>query len=90
MPKQNRWQLQHAKARLSEVVERACSDGPQTITLRGKEAAVVVSADDYNKLTAPQRTLSEVLRDFPIRPEDVDTIFARLPETDERSTGFED
>ena len=45
----NRWQLQEAKNRLSEVVRLAQSDGPQTITVRGEDAVVVVSAAEYRR-----------------------------------------
>ena len=79
--KQNRWQLQQAKARLSEVIQRACSDGPQTITLRGKEKVVVVSSDEYERLTCPRPTLYEALLRSPIREEDL-YLFER-----DRSTG---
>ena len=44
------WQLQAAKARLSEVVERACREGPQIITRHGSERAVVLSIEDYKAL----------------------------------------
>jgi prevent-host-death family protein len=47
------WKLETAKARLSEVVRLARERGPQRITVRGAEAAVVLSADDYRRLTAP-------------------------------------
>jgi prevent-host-death family protein len=46
------WQLQDAKARFSEVIQRARLEGPQTVTLRGERAAVVVSAADFDRLTA--------------------------------------
>ena len=46
------WQLQDAKARLSEVIARACRDGPQTITRHGSERAVVLSIEDYRALIA--------------------------------------
>ncbi len=46
------WQIQHAKARLSEVIERARSEGPQTITRHGAERAVVLSIEDYRALVA--------------------------------------
>jgi antitoxin Phd len=59
------WQLQEAKARLSEVVKRAISEGPQEITVRGESTAVVISRDEYEKLQAPQKTLLEVLRASP-------------------------
>lgn len=50
------WSLQDAKNKLSEVVNQAVSKGPQTITRRGKETAVVISVDDFQKLTRPQGT----------------------------------
>ncbi|MGH7098569.1 MAG: type II toxin-antitoxin system Phd/YefM family antitoxin [Stellaceae bacterium] len=46
------WQIQDAKARLSEVIARACRDGPQTITRHGAERAVVLSIEDYRALVA--------------------------------------
>ncbi|MCB1032907.1 MAG: type II toxin-antitoxin system Phd/YefM family antitoxin, partial [Acidobacteria bacterium] len=48
------WQLQHAKNKLSEVVDRAVQEGPQVISRRGVETAVVVSVRDYRKLVAPK------------------------------------
>lgn len=45
-----RWQMQTAKQKLSEVVDRAIDDGPQFITRHGKDVAVVVSIDEYRKL----------------------------------------
>ena len=45
-----RWKLEDAKARFSELVRRATSEGPQTVTVRGREAAVVLSAEQYEKL----------------------------------------
>jgi len=47
------WKLETAKARLSEVVRQAKEEGPQTITVRGAGAAVVLSVDDYRRLTEP-------------------------------------
>lgn len=46
------WQIQQAKARLTQLIERACSEGPQTITRHGRERAVVLSIDDYRALQA--------------------------------------
>jgi len=46
------WQVRDAKTRLSEVIERACAEGPQTITRHGKERAVVPSIEDYRLLAA--------------------------------------
>ena len=46
------WQVQHAKTRLSELIERARTEGPQTITRHGAERAVVLSIEDYRALEA--------------------------------------
>jgi antitoxin Phd len=46
------WQVQEAKTRLSELIERARTDGPQTITRHGTERAVVLSVEDYGRLIA--------------------------------------
>ena len=56
-----RWQVQEAKSRLSEVIERAQRKGPQIITRHGTERAVVLSFDDYRTLTAQKPTLKEYL-----------------------------
>jgi antitoxin Phd len=51
-PKMGTWQVQQAKTRLSEVIERARTEGPQMITRRGAERAVVISIEDYRALVA--------------------------------------
>jgi antitoxin Phd len=48
------WQVQQAKTRLSEVIERARTEGPQTIARHGAERAVVLSIEDYRALIAHQ------------------------------------
>jgi prevent-host-death family protein len=62
----DQWPLQDAKNRFSEVVERALRDGPQVVTRRGKEAVVVVSAEDYRKSRAPRGSLAEFFRKSPL------------------------
>ena len=64
-----RWQLQDAKNRLSEVVRKATEDGPQIITLRGDDAAVVVAAKDYARLTRRKSsgTFVDFIRNSPLR-----------------------
>jgi prevent-host-death family protein len=49
------WQVQQAKARFSELLDRAERDGPQTISRHGTERAVVLSIADYHRMksTAP-------------------------------------
>ena len=44
------WQVQDAKQRFSELVQRAIDEGPQLVTRRGKDAVVVVAADEYRRL----------------------------------------
>ena len=70
------WQLQDAKNRFSEVVERAMKDGPQTVTRHGKPAVIIISAADYEKSQASRKSLIELLRECPedlgeiVRPRD--------------------
>jgi prevent-host-death family protein len=45
-----RWKLEDAKARLSEVVRLAATNGPQLVTVRGKEAAVILAPEQYKQL----------------------------------------
>ena len=45
-----RWKLEDAKARLSEVVRMAGTAGPQLVTIRGKEAAVILAPEAYTQL----------------------------------------
>ena len=44
------WKLEDAKARFSEVVRRARSEGPQRVTVRGKEAVMIISAEEYKRM----------------------------------------
>jgi prevent-host-death family protein len=59
------WPLQDAKNRFSEVVQRARREGPQTVTLRGERAAVVLSAADYDALTRDRPSLVDDLLSGP-------------------------
>ncbi len=58
------WQLQEAKAKLSEVIDTAQKKGPQIITRRGVEEAVLVPMDEWRRMK-PARTLLEVLQSGP-------------------------
>ena len=60
------WTVAGAKARLSEVIERAQS-APQTITRNGKPSVVVVSAEEWQRTTVRRGTLAEFLMDSPLR-----------------------
>ncbi|CDN50941.1 type II toxin-antitoxin system Phd/YefM family antitoxin [Neorhizobium galegae] len=60
------WTVAGAKAKLSEVIERAQSV-PQTITRNGKPSVVVVSAEEWQRKTARKGSLAEFLMDSPLR-----------------------
>jgi antitoxin Phd len=59
------WQLQEAKARFSEVVERALEGEPQHVTKRGENAVVVISHSEYQRLAQGQKSLLEALSGAP-------------------------
>jgi len=44
------WKLEDAKARFSEVVRRARTEGPQHVTVRGQEAVVVIAVEELRRL----------------------------------------
>jgi len=60
------WTVAQAKAKLSEVLNRATSEGPQTITRRGRKAAVVVDAEEWNRTTKRVGTLADFLARSPL------------------------
>lgn len=60
-----RWQLQQAKARMSELVKNAQTQ-PQDITVHGKSVAVVLSRDAYDRLAGTDETLVEFMRRSPL------------------------
>ena len=66
------WALQDAKNKLSEVVDRSIEEGPQTITRRGRESAVVLSIKDFKRLTEPKGSLVGFFRDSPLAGVELD------------------
>lgn len=66
------WQLQDAKNRFSQVIDEALKDGPQVITRRGVETAVVLSFADYRKMLLGRKRLSEFFRESPLAGLDLD------------------
>ena len=60
------WQIQDAKNKLSEVVERALKQGPQLITRHGKKTVVVLAYSEYRKLRKSQGKLSDFFRASPL------------------------
>ncbi len=60
------WSVAEAKAHFSDLVEKAKSQGPQTITRHGKRAAVVVSAEEWNRRSQRENSLVEFLVQSPL------------------------
>jgi antitoxin Phd len=63
------WQLQAAKARFSELFRKARAEGPQYVTKAGKEAVVVLPAEQFEELIARRRhpsSLVEFFRNSPL------------------------
>src|SRR5579863_9992300 len=63
------WQLQTAKAQFSELFRRARSEGPQYVTRQGKEAVVIVPAEEFERLTeraGQPRSLAQFFAESPL------------------------
>jgi antitoxin Phd len=63
-----RWQLQTAKARFSELVRKAQTEGAQYVTRQGKDAVVIVEAEEFHRLTARTRQPQSLARFFAESP----------------------
>jgi antitoxin Phd len=63
-----RWQLQTAKARFCELFRKAHSEGPQWVTKQGKEAVVVLPAEDFERLMARAKQPSSLVEFFAQSP----------------------
>jgi antitoxin Phd len=78
------WSLAEAKAKFSEVVEKARTQGPQHVTRNGKEAVVVVDASEWERATGGKKTFGEALFDPRVRglltDEEIETFFRRDPD----------
>lgn len=69
---EKQWQLQEAKNKFSEVVDRAIDEGAQVITRRGVEVAIVLSYTEYRQMVASKKKISEFFRESPLVEEDLD------------------
>lgn len=78
------WKLQDAKAHFSQVVREARESGPQRVTVHGKDAVVVLSAEDYARLApaATQPSLHALLSQSPLRDLDFEHGSVRSPVRD--------
>jgi antitoxin Phd len=59
------WQLQEAKSRFSEVVDLTLTEGPQLVTRRGEEAVVILSVNEYRRLSGQTTNLMDCLLHAP-------------------------
>ena len=62
----NTWQLQDAKSKFSQLVENAMVDQPQFVTKHGHNAVVVLSFEDYKKITKPSTDLVTFFKSSPL------------------------
>lgn len=81
LDKPDRWRLQDAKARFSELVRLAHSEGPQHVTLHGRDAVVVVDAQQFQKLKGERtgQLLIDALQASPHREIDLTVASQRTP-----------
>ncbi|WP_036289728.1 type II toxin-antitoxin system Phd/YefM family antitoxin [Methylosinus sp. PW1] len=80
------WSLQDAKNQFSKVVQKAREEGPQTVTLRGERAAVVLSARDYDALRAGKPSLVDDLLAGPSWDDEFAEAIVRRAKTPSRSS----
>lgn len=78
------WHLHDAKARFSELVRRAKLEGPQLVTVHGREEVVVVAADEFRKLKGERtgKALVALMRDSPLGDVDIEPPRVRVPVRD--------
>ncbi|TXH70774.1 MAG: type II toxin-antitoxin system Phd/YefM family antitoxin [Thiothrix sp.] len=67
---QNTWQLQDAKTKFSQLVDSAMHHKPQFVTKHGNNAVVIISFEEYIKLTKPKDDLVTFLRNSPLSEND--------------------
>ncbi|MBV5305680.1 MAG: type II toxin-antitoxin system Phd/YefM family antitoxin [Desulfobulbaceae bacterium] len=69
---ENHWQMQDAKSKFSNLVDKAQHIGPQIVTKNGKVAVVVLSIEEYKKLIKPKTNLVNFFQSSPLAKEDLD------------------
>lgn len=75
------WPLQDAKARFSELVRRARSDGPQHVTVHGRDEVVLITAEEFRRLKGEPtgQALVDALQTSPHRSIEIEPARARMP-----------
>jgi prevent-host-death family protein len=81
-----RWLLQDAKARFSELVRRVRAEGPQHVTVHGRDEVVVIAAEDYRRLQGDLSgaALVAALQASPHRELNIEPRRSRFPVRDVR------
>ena len=79
-----RWQLQEAKAKFSELVRRAKEEGPQHVTIHGRDEVVIIAADDFRRLAGERsgQALVDAMRIAPHPSARIDPRRSRMPVRD--------
>jgi prevent-host-death family protein len=77
----SRWLLQDAKARFSELVRRVHSEGPQHVTVHGRDEVVVIAADEFRRLKGDLsgEALVAAMQASPYRETDIEPGRSRSP-----------
>lgn len=83
-PLGGQWLLQDAKTRLSELVRRVRSEGPQQITVHGRNAVIVIAVEEFRRLQGEQtgQALIDMLQTSPDREVDIAPGRAAMPVRD--------
>jgi prevent-host-death family protein len=76
------WSVADAKARLSELLDHVINHGPQAISRRGREIAVVVSIEEWHRKTARSGSLAEFFAASPLRDSGLDIVRVDAPRRD--------
>jgi prevent-host-death family protein len=66
------WQLQEAKARFSELIRLCKIEGPQIVTIRGKEEAILLSKKEYESLIKKKPNLVDFISNSPLKGIELD------------------
>jgi prevent-host-death family protein len=80
----NHWRLQDAKARFSELVRRVRSEGPQHVTVHGRDEVVVIAAEEFRRLKGDLtgQALVAAMQASPHRDIDIEPRGVRMPVRD--------
>lgn len=60
------WSTEDAEARFSDLIRKARDVGPQRVTVHGRDAAVVLSAEEFERLSRPSMTLVQAMEACPV------------------------